>query len=90
MVNMELATAKQRQADLKQELSAYQKKADELEKLYKAQDQLLGNKLFKTQFGNNSAINDLLGFWLEQSFGYLMCLAEDFSSIKRLLLAAIF
>lgn len=72
MVNMELATAKQRHADLKQELSAYQKKADELEKLYKVQDQLLGNKLFKTQFGNNFAINDLLGFLLEQSFGYLI------------------
>lgn len=69
MVNMELATAKQRQADLKQELSAYQKKADELEKLYKAQDQLLGNKLFKTQFGNNSAINDVLGFDWNKALG---------------------
>lgn len=52
MVNMELATAKQRQADLKQELSAYQKKADELEKLYKAQDQLL-DKIFRGKYGSN-------------------------------------
>ena len=42
MVQFEVNTAKQRHAAQKQELVTYQKKIDELEKLYKAQDQLLG------------------------------------------------